>query len=246
METTFRTLVEELFSKHISLDKVNEIVNDVYNPKIESTTVVEPTKKESKKETKKEAKSVEKETKKDEKHTNISRFSAEMLKRLKAELVKVGITFTNDKEIEKFKKEFTKNINSMDKETYVSKKLEEHMAEFANTKNPVKEEKPPSEHTNSNVYATVQVTLEELQKNDHLIVVGADGPQHTFWDAPAGRFVVGPDSDDEDDDEVVKKDGKTYYVAKQTGRVYIKADDEEADVFDGYVGVGKYKDLLKK
>lgn len=224
METTFRTLIEELFSKHISLEKVNEIVNDVYKPKNE---VVEPAKKVT------------------EKNTNISRFSKATLNQLKAELIKVGITFTDDKEVEKFKKEFTKHANSMDKETYSSKKIEDHMKDFAETKKPITHSIP--ENINSNIYTTVQVTLDELQKNNHLIVVGSDGPQHKFWDSLVGKFVVGPDSDDEDNDITVKRNGKTYYVGKRSGRVYEKTDDDdEEDKFVGYAGVGKFKDIVTK
>ena len=69
------------------------------------------------------------------------------------------------------------------------------------------------------------------------------GPQNKFWDFEKNHYVIGPDSDSEDNDRVVKKDNVTYYVGNKSGRVYKKTDDEEEDLFVGYVGVGKFKDL---
>lgn len=238
METTFRNLLEDYFSKGMSLDKVNEIVTAVYKPATKTETKVET--------------KVESETKaktKKEKETNVSRFSKNMLNELKSKLVKAGVKFSEDKsdeEMEKFKKECTKYLNSMDKETYLTKKMEAHMTDFANTKKVVvKEEEVKSNIAKTAEHDVIQVTLEELQNNKNLVVVDTNGPQNKFWDFEKCQYVIGPDSDSEDEDDVVKKDGVTYYVNKKTGRVYKQTDDGEEDQFVGFVGVGKFKDLLK-
>jgi hypothetical protein len=231
MESTFRTLLEDYFSKGMSLDKVNEIIGDVYKPV-------------NKTETKAETKAKPKK----EKEANVSRFSKVMLTQLKSELIKAGLKFSEEKgddELEKIKKECTKHLNSMDKETYLTKKIQDHISDFAKTKGNVDETKSNIGNTVVN-HATVQVTLEELQKNTTLVVVGMDGPQHTFWDFEKQVFLTGPDSDSEDNDITVKKDGVTYFVGKTSGRVYKETDEGAEDEFVGYVGVGKFKDLLKK
>ena len=244
METAFRTLVEEYFSKNMTLEKVNEIINEVYKPTTtkKSVEVV-----------------VEKTTTKKEKNSNVTRFSAVMLKQLKVDLIKVGVTFNDDKELENFKKECTKYLNSMDKETYLTKKIEKHITDFANTKKVESSEEETSKtkkiniESSSNIGETsnvesniIQVTLQELQANKNLIAVDTKGPQSTFWDFEKGQYVTGPDSDSEDEDTVVKKDGKTYYVNKKSGRVYEQGVGDDEDKFVGFVGVGKFEQLLKK
>jgi hypothetical protein len=230
MESTFRTLLEDYFSKGMSLDKMNEIISDVYKSSASKSEVKTETKAKAKK----------------EKEANVSRFSKVMLNQLKSELIKVGVKFSeekSDEELEGFKKECTKYLNSMDKDTYVTKKIQDHISEFAKTKKVVDETK--SNIGNSVTHTTIQVTLEELQKNKNLVVLDTKGPQNTFWDFEKEVYVTGPDSDSEDNDITVKKDGITYYVGKTSGRVYKQTDDDEEDEFVGFAGVGKFKDLLK-
>lgn len=220
METTFRNLLEDYFSKGMSLEKVTEIISDVYKPSNTSTTT---------------------KTVKKEKEANVSRFSKDSLNKLKTELIKVGVLFSEDKadkELENFKKECTKYLNSIDKDTYITKKLEAHITDFANTKK-VEEHKSNA----ANEPNVIQVTLKELQENKNLVIMDTKGPQNKFWDFEKNHYVIGPDSDSEDNDRVVKKDNVTYYVGNKSGRVYKKTDDEEEDLFVGYVGVGKFKDL---
>jgi hypothetical protein len=66
-----------------------------------------------------------------------------------------------------------------------------------------------------------------------------DGKPGTYWDADNGRFVKGPESDDDEDVVEVKFNGKDYVVGEKTGRVY--ESNTDGDVFAGFAGVGKFK-----
>ena len=68
-------------------------------------------------------------------------------------------------------------------------------------------------------------------------------PTGTYWDADNGRFVKGPESDDDEDFEEKTFEGTKYVVGEKTGRVYEARDT--GDVFAGFIGVGKFKKLTK-
>jgi hypothetical protein len=176
--------------------------------------------------------------------------SKTLLGELKKCLIDEGYTFEGekDKELEKLKKNFVDHLNSMNKDIYDSKKIEVHMIDFAKSKSKklqvTQEEEPeikPAPSNETNLYPTIDVTLEELQNNKHLIVVGADGPQNLFWDGLKSHFVRGPDTDSDENLKETKFENKTYYVGLKTGRVYQEVDD--IDIHVGFVGVGKFKNI---
>lgn len=199
----------------------------------------------------------------------ITRMTPTLANKLKAELVKVGITFSNDekeekKQFDKFKKEFTSYVEELTNDDFTAKPLDKHMEDFANSKKPVettttntapkkaekveqKTEKaaPKKESTSipsgpTNAANIHDVSLEELQAIE-MIATPENGPIGVYWDADEGRWVRGPERDDDEDMTEKKFQGKTYAIGDKTGRVYEVTDDR--DIFAGHIGVGAFKDL---
>lgn len=86
----------------------------------------------------------------------------------------------------------------------------------------------------------VDVTLLELQG---IGMTATIDPPGTFWDADNGRFVKGPEADDDEDFDEKTFEGTNYVVGEKTGRVYEAR--EGGDVFAGFIGVGKFKKMTK-
>lgn len=101
--------------------------------------------------------------------------------------------------------------------------------------NEVKAPPPPSNA--ANIHA---LTLDELRAVK-MLAAPEGGPVGVFWDADDGRWVRGPEEDDDEDLTEKKMNKKTYAVGDITGRVYETTDDR--DVFVGFAGVGAYRDL---
>lgn len=101
--------------------------------------------------------------------------------------------------------------------------------------NEVKAPAPPSNAANIHT-----LELDELQKID-MLATPEGGPVGVFWDADDGRWVRGPDQDDDEDLVEKKFKGKTYAIGETTGRVYETTDDR--DVFVGFAGVGAFREL---
>lgn len=76
----------------------------------------------------------------------ISRMTPTLANQLKAELIKVGLTFPDDdkKEFDKMKKEFVAHVDGLTDDDFTAKGLADHMRDFANLKKPAGavEEKP--------------------------------------------------------------------------------------------------------
>jgi hypothetical protein len=97
-----------------------------------------------------EEETVKKEVK-TETNKRISRMTPTLANQLKAELIKVGLTFSDDdkKASEKLKKEFVAHVDGLTDEDFTAKGLADHMRDFANLKKPApapaekqEEEKP--------------------------------------------------------------------------------------------------------
>lgn len=103
------------------------------------------------------------------------------------------------------------------------------------------EEEKPSQ-SQSNVSGggpqVVELSLSELQAIE---MTASIDPVGQYWDADNGRFVKGPDADEDEDVVDAKFDGKDYVIGEKTGRVYEVR--ESGDVFAGFVGVGKFKGM---
>ena len=180
----------------------------------------------------------------------IKRFSPVMAGQLKTALEGVKLEMTD-----KLKKEFQQYVEELTDDDYRKEGLAEHMRAFAKLKAPAEE--PEVEETEDEETAeeaeeseaeekivgdstVVDVTLKELQSIGMTATVEPPG---TFWDAVKGRFVKGPEADDDDDFEEMKFEGTTYVVGEKTGRVYEARDS--GDVFAGFIGVGKFKKMTK-
>jgi hypothetical protein len=87
----------------------------------------------------------------------------------------------------------------------------------------------------------VEMTLDELQAIK--MTATLDGTPGTYWDADKGRYVKGPDADSDEDCDVVAFEGKEYGVGEKTGRVYLEVNNK--DVFQGFIGVGKFKAMSR-
>jgi hypothetical protein len=180
----------------------------------------------------------------------IKRFSPVMAGQLKTALEGVKLEMTD-----KLKKEFQQYVEELTDDDYRKEGLAEHMRAFAKLKAPAEEpevEEAEDEETAEEAEESeaeekivgdstvVDVTLKELQSIGMTATVEPPG---TFWDADKGRFVKGPEADDDEDFEEKKFEGTTYVVGEKTGRVYEARDS--GDVFAGFIGVGKFKKMTK-
>jgi hypothetical protein len=125
------------------------------------------------------------------------------------------------------RKGFLKYINSFTLDEYLGNTICEHMVNF------IKITLKPADVVDS------VVTLEIKDILELKYIVDGYGPG-IFWDFANKRFITGPAETDEDAEDV-EFNGITYAVGTTTKRVYIPNDD--GDVFEGFVGVGKFKDM---
>jgi len=185
----------------------------------------------------------------------IKRFSPVMAGQLKTALEGVKLEMTD-----KLKKEFQQYVEELTDDDYRKEGLADHMRAFSKLKAPAEEPEeeiteeaePEEEETTEEAEeaeaeekivgdsTVVDVTLKELQG---ISMTATVEPAGTFWDADKGRFVKGPEADDDEDFEEKKFEGTTYVVGEKTGRVYEARDS--GDVFAGFVGVGKFKKMTK-
>jgi hypothetical protein len=178
------------------------------------------------------------EAKPEVKEKRIKRFSPVMAAQLKTAFEAVKMESTD-----KMKKEFQQYVEDLTDEDFRKESLSDHMRAFVQLKVPTEEESEDSEpetvvvKTESKV---LDVTLKELQS---IAMTATVDPPGTFWDADNGRFVKGPDSDDDEDFEEITFENTKYVVGEKTGRVYEARDT--GDVFAGFIGVGKFKKMTK-
>jgi hypothetical protein len=145
---------------------------------------------------------------------------------------------------DKHKKEFQQYIEDLTDDDFRKEGFADHMRGFAKLKAPTEEvaekvvvEEPVSAGSRPTV---VDISLKDLQSIDMTATVDPPG---TFWDADNGRFVKGPEADDDEDFEEKNFEGLNYVVGEKTGRVYEAR--ETGDVFAGFIGVGKFKKMIK-
>lgn len=176
------------------------------------------------------------EPKKETKEKRIKRFSPVMASQLKTALEGVKVEMTD-----KHKKEFQQYVEDLTDDDFRKEGFADHMRAFAKIKAPVVDETKEEETTEKvDVPMVADVTLKELQSIEMTATIDPPG---TFWDADAGRFVKGPEADDDEDFDEMTYDGVNYVVGEKTGRVYEARDT--GDVFAGFIGVGKFKKMTK-
>jgi hypothetical protein len=184
----------------------------------------------------------------EKKEKRIKRFSPVMATQLKTALEGVKVEMTD-----KLKKEFQQYVEDLTDDDFRKEGLADHMRAFAKMHAPVVEtvaeeldeeaeesEAEPDTVSVKSESKIVDVTLKELQE---IGMTATIDPPGTFWDADNGRFVKGPEADDDEDFEDAKFEGKDYVVGEKTGRVYEARDS--GDVFAGFIGVGKFKKMTK-
>jgi hypothetical protein len=171
-----------------------------------------------------------------------------MASQLKAVFESVKLELTD-----KLKKEFQQYVEDLTDDDFRKEGLSDHMRSFANMKVPTEtlrveaaaEDSPDESEDNEKITmksdsAVVDVTLKELQNINLTVTLETPG---TLWDADNGRFVKGPESDDDEDFEETVFQGTSYVVGEKTGRVYEARDS--GDIFAGFIGVGKFKTMTK-
>lgn len=130
---------------------------------------------------------------------------------------------------DKNRKGFLKYINDFTLDDYLGNTIGEHMVNF------IMITLKPNETPNTN--SVVTLDIKDILNLKH--IVDGYGPG-IFWDFSNKRFITGPAEADEDAEDV-EFNGMTYAVGTTTKRVYLPNDD--GDVFEGFVGVGKFKDM---
>ena len=191
--------------------------------KVEETQS-KPEKKEEIKVEKTETKTKTK-TKKEE-NVRIKRLSAAQNKQLTEILTKVKLEMTDE-----HKRGFVKFVEEMSDDDFMSMSQLQQMQSYAD----LISKTPPLEGE------AVEMTLGELQTIK--MTATLDDIVGTYWDADNGRYVKGPDADSDEDCDVVAFEGKEYGVGEKTGRVYLEVNNK--DVFQGFIGVGKFKAMSR-
>lgn len=201
----------------------------------------------------------------EKKEKRIKRFSPVMAAQLKTALESVKLEMSDA-----LKKEFQQYVEDLTDDDFRKESLSDHMRAFAKLKVPAetarvakaaedssdedtgagiglhllsakKESDSEEETVKAESTATVvDVTLKELQG---IGMTATIDPPGTFWDADNGRFVKGPEPDDDEDFDEATFEGTKYVVGEKTGRVYEARDT--GDVFAGFIGVGKFKKMTK-
>ena len=168
---------------------------------------------------------------------NIPRWGKEKHgKDLKKALADVSVEVSDQLEADfrKYAEELTADDWTQGGKTYI-----DHMRDFAKIldRRPAEDAEP--EPIPEEIYDVETLDVSALAAIKSLVVTNVDGK---FWDADEGRMVTGPSEDaDEDFSEPTKLGDNEYIVGETTGRVYEVR--ESGDVFAGFRGVGKFKDL---
>ena len=99
----------------------------------------------------------------------------------------------------------------------------------------VKSRPPPS-----NAATIDSLTLDELRSIE-MLATPDGGPIGVFWDGDDGRWVRGPEEDGDEELTLKKFNGISYAIGDITGRIYETVGKK--DVFVGFAGVGKFREL---
>jgi len=125
------------------------------------------------------------------------------------------------KAFENAKKMLKKYLEGLSDEEFDTKTKDEHVQAWLAAKNETKAEEPVVAHV---------LTLAEPRDLQDLAETGPG----MYWHPETGRNVTGPAASEEEGLDEIKE----YLVGETTKRVY-----NDAEVFLGYAGIGKFKDL---
>jgi hypothetical protein len=196
----------------------------------------------------KKGKKEEAEAESDKAEKRIKRMSPTLQKQLAEVLSRAHLEASEER-----KRAFLVFIEGLTDDEFKAKGLIDHMRDFAKSANdaagpdwgggggggPQFDAAPKEEAAKDERDATT-VSLEDLQA---IKTTATIEPVGTYWDADAGRYVKGPDADADEDCDPVSFEGKDYVVGEKTGRVYLEVND--VDVFQGFIGVGKFKTMSR-
>ena len=182
----------------------------------------------------------------------ISRMSPTLKTALRKALTAAGQTFTDDEwKGSKKPDEFKNYVNSLAPEVEKAKGIDKHMEDFAAsaTTAEVQAAAEPAESSEPH-----NLTVKELRAIKKLTQTETPGK---FWDGDKGRFVQGPAEDETEDmvelkiktqvphggagSDKPKFEMLDHVVGEKTKRLYRCGDDDTADKFVGYIGVGEFK-----
>jgi len=216
-----------------ALDKLNEKL-EKERKKLAKLDDEKPAAKPAKKETAK--KETPKKEKPAEKEKRIKRMTPLIKGQLKTALEGVKLEFSD-----KHQKDFVAYVEEMEDDDFRACGLADHMRNYA--KSHAEEEVVVDNGAGTGLKpAAGHVTL-SLKALQGIKMTASVEPPGTFWDADNGRFVKGPEAVDDEDVEEITFEGKDYGVGEKSGRVYLEVDDK--DVFQGFIGVGKFKAMKR-
>lgn len=187
--------------------------------------------KEKKAKTPKEPKEAKEPKEKSEK--NLPRMTPTISKKLE-EVIKEVTEWKDD-----FKKEFAELVNSMTKDDFATKKLEEHIEDFALSKRPSPAGGGGSEAARAAPAPTPKkeevtvLTFKQLKELKGL--KETDDP--TVFTTKKG-LVTGPEEIPEEEMEEGTFEGAEILIGETTRRVY----NSEEEFMNGWWGIGKFKD----
>jgi hypothetical protein len=183
------------------------------------------------------------------KEKRIKRMSSPIAGQLKTALEAVKLEMDD-----KLKKEFVQYVEDLTDEDFKKQGLADHTRDFAKLKAPAPEEELDEEEEEAaeeddsgagtglkpSTDKPVTLTLKELQA---ISMTATLEPGNTIWDADKGRVVNGPEAVDDEDIDEVTFEGNDYGGGEKSGRVYLEVNDK--DVFQGFIGVGKFKNMKR-
>lgn len=175
-------------------------------------------------------------------------------KYLKENAGTVGLTYNDDNKKE-LGHELINYINELTDDAFKAKGLKDHIMDFVTNKkatNVVDEDAGEEESETDDAPELPSnaagggpgdmpeiLTLKELQ--NIALTATLPGKPGLFMNTANGKFVTGPDADEDEDSTEVKFNGKEYAVGDKSGRVY--ECREEGDFFAGFCGVGQFKEM---
>ena len=210
-------------------EQVNKLVQSLEEPKPKDKEPKEPKEKKPKEPKEPKDEKPKDEKPKDEKPEkvvkNIPRLTPTISKKLE-EVVAEVCTWDD-----KFKKEFAEYANSMTKDDYAAKPLDDHIEDFAMSKRP-----GPS--GGSGVKPAPALEITELTYKELKEVKGLSNTDDPFvFKTKQGKLVTGPSELDDENMDEGKFESADILIGETTRRVY--NSDEE---FMGWWGFGKFKD----
>ncbi len=244
------TLLTELFKVNIS-DTASTTSSTTAKPK--KVTKAAKSEDEPKKVTKAKA-----EPKGESEHKNVKMITSANSTKLKTELEKMKIAFSeeNKKEFDKVKTELKEYLNQLTEDDFKAKKIENHIEDFVNLKHSSEPKLTLMERVDKGIapekfdpsLPVLDLTLQQLQNIEMVTQVG-DKFDGVYYDLVDGRWVRGPIGEDDEDMDEFNHNGHQYDVGKNSGRVYRveyigNSKEDYKHIFEGFRNVGKFKKII--